>query len=239
MNYDKNSFLAGISVGRTLKGWASATSGGGGSGGGSFDRTNPWAAYEHTRPSDWISLPEPAANEAYIVVHIPAGGRALLGLSVNGQDFSRVTYRIGTCIDGTFTEISSSTAAVSVHKEFAFASADYQDAPQTSDGNLQVVVKIEGKEISSVFWEYHNETYNPLLDVYSQDTDWNICTFIANLPNLSLPVGKVLNSAGDTITNVPYMQFFGLTCPKTSANGDIVHRFTPSSKLISSIHSIE
>ena len=27
MNYDKNSFLAGLSVGRTLKGWSSADSG--------------------------------------------------------------------------------------------------------------------------------------------------------------------------------------------------------------------
>lgn len=35
MNYDKNSFLAGISVGRTLKGWAAGSEGfsGGGSGG--------------------------------------------------------------------------------------------------------------------------------------------------------------------------------------------------------------
>ena len=36
MNYDKNSFLAGISVGRTLKGWAAGSdgfSGGGGDGG--------------------------------------------------------------------------------------------------------------------------------------------------------------------------------------------------------------
>lgn len=35
MNYDKNSFLAGISVGRTLKGWAAGSDGfSGGSGGG-------------------------------------------------------------------------------------------------------------------------------------------------------------------------------------------------------------
>lgn len=36
MKYDKNSFLAGISVGRTLKGWAAGSDGfsGGGSGGG-------------------------------------------------------------------------------------------------------------------------------------------------------------------------------------------------------------
>lgn len=37
MKYDKNSFLAGISVGRTLKGWAAGSegfSGGGGGGGG-------------------------------------------------------------------------------------------------------------------------------------------------------------------------------------------------------------
>lgn len=36
MNYDKNSFLAGISVGRTLKGWAAGSEGfsGGGGGGG-------------------------------------------------------------------------------------------------------------------------------------------------------------------------------------------------------------
>lgn len=32
MNYDKNSFLAGISVGRTLKGWAGVTGGFGGGG---------------------------------------------------------------------------------------------------------------------------------------------------------------------------------------------------------------
>lgn len=39
MNYDKNSFLAGISVGRTLKGWAAGSEGfsGGGSGGGGMD----------------------------------------------------------------------------------------------------------------------------------------------------------------------------------------------------------
>lgn len=36
MNYDRNSFLAGISVGMTLKGWASGdvSFGGGGNGGG-------------------------------------------------------------------------------------------------------------------------------------------------------------------------------------------------------------
>lgn len=33
MNYDKNSFLAGISVGRTLKGWAGKAGGFGGGGG--------------------------------------------------------------------------------------------------------------------------------------------------------------------------------------------------------------
>nr|DAG31380.1 MAG TPA: hypothetical protein [Caudoviricetes sp.] len=32
MNYDKNSFLAGISVGRTLKGWAGGAGGFGGGG---------------------------------------------------------------------------------------------------------------------------------------------------------------------------------------------------------------
>lgn len=34
MNYDKNSFLAGISVGRTLKGWAAGSEGFSGGGGG-------------------------------------------------------------------------------------------------------------------------------------------------------------------------------------------------------------
>ena len=33
MNYDKNSFLAGISVGRTLKGWAAGSEGFSGGGG--------------------------------------------------------------------------------------------------------------------------------------------------------------------------------------------------------------
>lgn len=33
MNYDKNSFLAGISVGRTLKGWAAGSDGFSGGGG--------------------------------------------------------------------------------------------------------------------------------------------------------------------------------------------------------------
>lgn len=39
MKYDKNSFLAGISVGRTLKGWAAGSDGfsGGGGGGGGMD----------------------------------------------------------------------------------------------------------------------------------------------------------------------------------------------------------
>ena len=38
MKYDKNSFLAGISVGRTLKGWAAGSEGfsGGGGGGGIY-----------------------------------------------------------------------------------------------------------------------------------------------------------------------------------------------------------
>ena len=33
MNYDRNSFLSGIAVGRQLKGWGAPTSGGGGGGG--------------------------------------------------------------------------------------------------------------------------------------------------------------------------------------------------------------
>lgn len=36
MEYDKNSFLAGISVGRTLKGWAGGNNGFGGGGGGIY-----------------------------------------------------------------------------------------------------------------------------------------------------------------------------------------------------------
>lgn len=41
MNYDKNSFLAGISVGRTLKGWAGGNNGFGGGGGGIYVGTFP------------------------------------------------------------------------------------------------------------------------------------------------------------------------------------------------------
>lgn len=37
MKYDKNSFLAGISVGRTLKGWAAGSDGFSGGGGGGGD----------------------------------------------------------------------------------------------------------------------------------------------------------------------------------------------------------
>lgn len=36
MEYDKNSFLAGISVGMTMKGWAGGGSGGGNTEGGEF-----------------------------------------------------------------------------------------------------------------------------------------------------------------------------------------------------------
>ena len=36
MNYDKNSFLAGISVGMTLKGWAGGNNGFGGGGAGIY-----------------------------------------------------------------------------------------------------------------------------------------------------------------------------------------------------------
>lgn len=47
MNYDKNSFLAGISVGRTLKGWAAGSDGfsGGGSGGGGGLEVIPVESY--------------------------------------------------------------------------------------------------------------------------------------------------------------------------------------------------
>lgn len=49
MNYDKNSFLAGISVGRTLKGWAAGSEGFSGGGNGRENSTTIIPVVEFVR----------------------------------------------------------------------------------------------------------------------------------------------------------------------------------------------
>lgn len=236
MEYNKDSFLAGVAVGRTLKGWASGAGAGGS--GSDVDTADPWSVYERTKPAGWTDLPTPAANEMYLIVHIPDGGQALLGLAVTAKDFSRVTYQIGTYADGEYTAITKKTAASSVHVEFTLDAADYVDLPQTSDGYLQAIVKISGTDVQAVMWDYHSAKYNQSLSVYKQYTDWPIVAVLGNLPSLSLPVGKALDSAGNALANTSYTQFFGLSCPKSSANGDVIHRFSTSNNLVVSLHNL-
>lgn len=237
MEYNKDSFLAGVAVGRTLKGWASGAGAGGS--GSDVDTADPWSVYERTKPAGWTDLPSPAANEMYLIVHIPEGGRALLSLSVSKLDFGgTLLCQIGTYADGEYTAYT--TATNKAINEFTLNAADYPDLLKTSDGYLQAIVRISSvdAEISGVHWEYHSAKYDKSKSVYEQYTDWPIVAVLGNLPSLWLPVGKYLDAAGNALANTSYTQFFGLSCPKSSANGDIIHRFSVSNNLVVSLHNL-
>lgn len=65
MNYDKNSFCAGIAVGRTLKGWASA---GGGTGGPAYLLKPNKASWRAGNKTD---MPDPIIGIATFVRYVP------------------------------------------------------------------------------------------------------------------------------------------------------------------------
>lgn len=67
MNYDKDSFCAGIAVGRTLKGWATAGSGGGAGGPAYLLKPNraSW------RASNKPDMPDPIIGNATFVRYVP------------------------------------------------------------------------------------------------------------------------------------------------------------------------
>ena len=67
MNYDKDSFCAGIAVGRTLKGWATAGSGGGAGGPAYLMRPNTAAR----RAPNKTDMPDPIIGIATFVRYVP------------------------------------------------------------------------------------------------------------------------------------------------------------------------
>lgn len=117
MNYDKNSFLAGISVGRTLKGWAGGNNGFGNGGGGINEADIP-------APSAYASYVEKAktlytgAYAGYVIF----SGDGVLDVVFLMDDFSVTAYNSAT----TEMTMRGAYCCRFTHKSGVWTTLDYR-----------------------------------------------------------------------------------------------------------------
>ena len=74
-------------------------------GAGPGEPLTPGTVYRATRPADWPAMPEPADDEMFLLVSIPAGGSSLLAFTVTcAGDY---TVSLGTVSGGVFVPRST------------------------------------------------------------------------------------------------------------------------------------
>lgn len=180
MTYDKNSFLAGISVGRSLKGWASTK--GGAAPDETWDTSNPQEVYRRLRPSDWLTMPTPNTEEIWFLLHIPADGAEFISFRVTctekGNDGKTLPYYVSV-IDvqaGERVVVSHNEVASGGQWEAKLYGSDFGNA--TSDGMTQALIKVSGYGVGGFTWWYHSAGN------YSS-ADCNVVESAACLPKLT------------------------------------------------------
>ena len=205
MNYDKNSFLAGVSVGRTLKGWATAGEGNGGAGGsGSWDKNDPTEIYNHTKPDDWCELPTPGVGEAYFILNVPDGGNGIVGITAMNSDYDAPVVDIGIVNNGVFTS-NVTVSGRAEQKSITVNSSDYPGANKTSDGMVQIVFYVHGpgdaRLMSLEFYYDKGESQYP---------DYNVPVIVCNMPYFS-SFGCVGDVNYIYYYNMPKTMYVGIT----------------------------
>lgn len=173
----------------------------GGDGGGSTP-LDPMEVYKTARPADWLSMPDPADNEMYLLFHIPDGASSLLAFTVTCT--GSYTVALGTVEGGQFVQRSAVSVDSGAKYETELAAADWTDL--TSDGCRQVMIKVSGAELLT--WEpsVHSRKSSP-----ASFSNWNIVEIACRLPaGTRLSCGKaILNRA---LSNLRYFAWYGENC---------------------------
>ena len=146
----------------------------GGGGGSTSDPLDPVEVYNNTRPHDWLSIPTPADNEMYLLLHIPDGVSSLLAFTVTCT--GNYTVALGSVSDGAFVQMSSTSVASGSKYETELFADDYGNL--TSDGHKQVMVKVSGTDILTWAPSTHSKKTSP-----SNFAGWNIIEISCNLPS--------------------------------------------------------
>lgn len=163
---------------------------------------DPMEVYKATRPADWLSMPEPAGNEMYLLFHIPDGASSLLAFTATCT--GSYTVALGTVEGGQFVQRSAVSVDSGAKYETELAAADWTDL--TSDGCRQVMIKVSGAELLT--WEpsVHSRKSSP-----ASFSNWNIVEIACRLPaGTRLSCGHA--TANRALSNLRYFAWYGENC---------------------------
>lgn len=164
----------------------------------------PETVYSRTRPADWLALPEPAAGEMYLLLHIPAGGSALCAFTVSCS--GNYTVALGTAGGGAFVQQATESVSPGTAWEGELDGADY--GSETSDGMRQAVIKVSGSGITSWAPSGHSAR--------AQYSNWNIVEMRCRLPEgAQLTCGAA--NARNALGSLRYLSWEGGTSAGSGA----------------------
>ena len=150
--------------------------------GGSVEPPSPLEVYNTTRPKDWLTMPIPNDNEAYMLFLIPHTDMALFAINVICDGIYSVYF-------GANESIINILSGTTAEKTLDFN--DYDDL--TSDGFKQVMIRITGENITDISLVSHS-----LKNGY---TDFTVVDFIGKLP--------VVEDIKITSNNLRYFNLIG------------------------------
>ena len=133
---------------RVIKDSVKKYSGGAGVGGG----LDPDSIYKLIRPTDWLEMPRPSANQAYFLYLISAGDTEPMGLAFTQSTTSEITVETGTIDSGRFISMTSDIVGSYGLESKAWVKSIYSATygNETSDGFCQVMVRITGENITRI-----------------------------------------------------------------------------------------
>lgn len=126
--------------------YAQAQSGGGGDTPcDDYKALDPLVVYEQTRPGDWLPMPEPEEDEAWMLWHIAKDASAAVGIYGSGSAYDVTLYSMQ---DGVLTPFRD-TEHIDANSDWVYRSGDVKasefdedDETLTSGGLKQVLIKV-------------------------------------------------------------------------------------------------
>ena len=133
---------------RVIKDSVKKYSGGAGVGGG----LDPDSIYKLIRPTDWLEMPRPASNQAYLLYLITSGDTENIGLSFTQSTTSEIKVDTGTIDSGRFVSMTSDIVGAYGLESKAWVKSIYSATygNETSDGFCQVMVRVSGENITRI-----------------------------------------------------------------------------------------
>lgn len=169
------------------------------SGAGPAGEPDPAQVYRATRPADWLTMPEPADDEMYLLVHIPEGLSSLVAFTATCT--GDYTVALGTAANGQFVQKSAASVTSGKAYEAELFADDFEDL--TCDGFKQAMVKVSGTDILT--WEpsAHSKKTSPV-----NFAGWNIVEIACRLPKGTMAAcgNRTANLA---LQKLKYFSWFG------------------------------